>query len=185
MDSVLNLLKEEINETMEAEHDLAKWKLAVTAALGAAAFGLENNGSPNYWLLLLVPFVCAYVDLYAYQYEMRIRVIARFLRKHSEGDGLLRKYEQECEELRGHGVFSLGNRAALGCSIGASLFGPLFYFLQLWQRKTPDNLLIPPEWAGIIWLVGLALIVLLSKHFHNKAKQLSGNADSSQTAARA
>jgi hypothetical protein len=30
MDSTVNLLKEEINKTMEAEHDLAKWKLGVS-----------------------------------------------------------------------------------------------------------------------------------------------------------
>jgi hypothetical protein len=70
---------------MEDEHDLAKWKLGVTAALAAAAFGLAGqNSGPNYWLLLIVPFVCAYVDLYAYQYELRIRVIARFLRGQSQ-----------------------------------------------------------------------------------------------------
>ncbi len=57
MGSALNLLKEEINQTSGMGHDLAKWKLGVTATLGAAAFGLANNGVPNYWLLLFVPFV--------------------------------------------------------------------------------------------------------------------------------
>src|SRR5437879_5385022 len=129
MDSALNLLKEEINKTMEAEHDLAKWKLGVTAAMGTAAFGLAK-GSPNYWLLLLVPFVCAYVDLYAYQYQLRIHVIARFLREHAEGDVVLQTYEKECEKWRSQDIFSLGNWAGLGCSLGASVLGPVFYALQ-------------------------------------------------------
>ena len=95
MDSLITL-KEEINKNNEMEHDLAKWKLGVTAALGAAAFGLGKDcGTPPYWLLLFVPFVCAYIDLFVYQYELRILVIARFLRQHhQDGDKFLMKYEK-------------------------------------------------------------------------------------------
>lgn len=158
MDSVLTLLKQEINATMEAEHDLAKWKLGVTAALGAAAFGLSKDTSSNYWLLLLVPFVCAYVDLYSYQYELRIRVIARFLRGHSDtGIELLQQYEKDCENWRKQTVFSLGNWAGFGCSIGASACGPMFYIARHWHDT--DLLGVSHEAAGAIWLLGVFLII--------------------------
>jgi hypothetical protein len=65
MDSTLILLKEEINKTNEAEHDLAKWKLGVTAALGAAALGVGKDGSPPYWLLLSIPLF-APMSTYSY-----------------------------------------------------------------------------------------------------------------------
>src|ERR1039458_532731 len=123
------LLKEEINKTQDAEHDLAKWKLGVTAAMGAAAFGLSKDNSPSYWLLFLVPFVCAYVDLYDYQYRLRTLVIAKFLRERA-GDPVLAEYEERCAKERHERVFDLGTMAGISSSIGASIFGPVFYFLK-------------------------------------------------------
>jgi hypothetical protein len=187
MDSTLTLLKQEINKTMEAEHDLAKWKLGVTAALGAAAFGFGQNGSsPSYWLLLFVPFVCAYVDLFNYQYELRIRVIARFLRKPGQGDELLQKYEQECDDQRGKRIFSLGNWAEFGCSLGASILGPIFYVLHnKYYNSDKGSLLVSRPAAGIIWFLGVLLIVFLWLYFQYQALKLSGDDDSRQTAAAA
>jgi len=172
MDSTVTLLKEEINKTLESEHDLAKWKLGVTAALGAAAFGLTKDSNRNYWLLLFVPFVCAYIDLYAYQYQSRIRVIAHFLRDNPEGDGLLQKYEKECERLRGENVFSLGNWAGLGCSIGASVLGPVFYLVQN-SREIVSGGLASHATAGIVWLMGLGLIVYLWRYAQTQARKVS------------
>ncbi len=158
MDSTLTLLKEEINKTQEAEHDLAKWKLLVTAALGGAAFGITQS-DPNYWLLLFVPFVCAYVDLYAYQYQLRIQAIARFLRSQGQSDSILMAYEHECESLRKKHIFSLGNWAGIACSLGASIFGPVVYVVQRRLNPSVGNLLVSPLTAGIIWLTGGLLIV--------------------------
>lgn len=159
MDSTLTLLKQEINQTLESEHDLLKWKLAVTAALGAAAFGLAEKALPRPWLLVCVPFVCAYIDLYAYQYQARIRVIARFLRLNPGGDWLLQKYEIECQRFRGMGIFSLGSRAGFGCSIGASVLGPIFYAAHnLNDIKGSIRLHAA---GGAVWLVGVVLIISL------------------------
>jgi hypothetical protein len=175
MDSALNLLKEEINKTNEAEHDLAKWKLGVTAALGAAAFGLaDKTSNPNYWLLLLVPFVCAYIDLYAYQYQFRILVIARFLREHPEDDAVLQSYEELCERRRREGIFSLGSRAGIACSLGASLLGPLLYLLRRWHESGKFFSIQPPlVVAGVLWFVGVLLIVSLWGRFKYQAKKIS------------
>ena len=182
MDSTPNLLKQEINKTMEAQHDLAKWKLGVTAALGAAAFGLAKD-RPSYWLLLFVPFVCAYVDLYAYQYQFRILVIARFLRENANDDAVLQKYEQECAKLRVQHVFSLGNWAGIGCSLGASVLGPVFYALQGAHR--PDDLLVSPHAAEVIWLSGVLLIAFLWRYFQDQTQKISGESDSRQAGATA
>ena len=178
MDSSYSLLKEEINKTQEAQHDLAKWKLGVAAGLGAVAFGLAKNSCPAYWLLLFVPFVCAYIDLYSYQYQFRIYVIAKFLRDDGPGgDAVMQRYERECEGRRSRGDFSLGNWAGFGCSLGASALGPVFYALQPSREKCPDSLLIP-TWAAVaIWLVGIGLIICLWIYFRHHTKKISQGLD--------
>src|SRR5438034_6870926 len=98
----LNLLKQEINQTLESEHDFAKWKLIVAAALGGVALGLDKSGSAHIWLLLLIPFACAYIDLHLSQYQARILVLAQFIRHyqasgHGEDvDNTLSDYEKYC-----------------------------------------------------------------------------------------
>jgi hypothetical protein len=182
MDSTLITLKEEINKTLESEHDLAKWKLVVTAALGAAAFGsfeFGKNGSspsPNYWLLLLIPFVCAYVDLFDYQYQLRILVIAHFLRsKDGQGDPTLHKYEQQCEAGRGSGsIFSLGGWGLISSSLGASFLAATFYYLHnRYHHPGTGSLLLPPSTASVIWLVGVAIILWLKVKFEIEKNKLS------------
>jgi hypothetical protein len=199
MDSVLNLLKQEINATTETGHDLAKWKLVVTAALGVTALGLVKESSPNYRLLLLVPFVCVYIDLYAYQLQLRVSILARFLREHpAEDPGLLQKYEDWCEKLRNprqrsfslpvfsrrffslH-VFSLEDWAGFGCSVVVSACGPIFYIAQHWDDR---GLLSGSHWrAGMIWAVGVVLIVILFWYSRRELEKLRIGSSSSQAAA--
>jgi hypothetical protein len=158
MEDAFALLKKEINQTMDAEHDLAKWKLIVIAALGGTAFGLSGSGSHEKdWMLLLIPYVCAYVDLYAYQYQIRIQVLSRFLTQ-PQGDSFLKQYEADCEVLRERGVFSLGSWAGVGSSIVASLTGPLVYV----KSGQPGPVAV---WA---WIFGILLIVLLYGFFRWK-----------------
>jgi hypothetical protein len=120
------LLKKEINQTVESLHDFAKWKLIVTAAIAAAALGLMGQGNqPVYWLLLFIPYACAYVDLNCYQYQIRITVISRFLRQLCE-DKALGDYERLCEELRiRDNVFDLGKYAQVGASLFISIIAGL------------------------------------------------------------
>jgi hypothetical protein len=175
MDSTIALLKEEINKTNEEEHDLAKWKLGVTAALGAAALGLGTTGSPPYWLLLFIPLVCAYIDLFEYQYELRIRVIARFLRRHGHENAILLAYEKECETVRQNSeVFSLGEWAQLLSSLGASLVvAPVFLALNRLHHATKDILQVPLSLAVVIWVMGVVVVVGLRIYFEMMSRQLA------------
>jgi hypothetical protein len=163
------LLKEEINKTQEAEHDLAKWKLAVTAALGAAAFGFSKEGGSSYWLLFLVPFACAYVDLYDYQYRLRVLEIAVFLRGQTQ-DPVLQAYEKHCADVRKGRNFNLGKVAGIGSSLCASLFGPAFY--ELAPRSAIDTWYLPEHWAMTIWWIGIALVVYLYVDFDLRERKL-------------
>lgn len=182
MDPTLTLLKEEINQTLDTEHDLAKWKLAATAVLGAAAFGLSKDGRAQYWLLLFIPFVCAYIDLFDYQYELRVRVIARFIRLHGDKKDLLQEYETECEQARQQRVFSLGNWSVFGCSLGACILGPVFYFLHRHYHPGEGELLVSVTAAMAFWLVGVLVIVALWLLFQKEARKLSGETRKPQLA---
>lgn len=168
----LSLLKEEINQTLESEHDFAKWKLIVAAALGGAALGLEKDTSPRYWLLLFIPFACAYIDLHLCQYQARILVLARFIRDYSPAGGVkgsdktLQDYERHVAHLRASKryMFDLGQSANRVASLGLSLVAGLA--LAASWRSMPS--LNAGFWLGVgIWVFGIVLIWMVwSGHKH-------------------
>jgi len=153
MSSSLALLKQEILNTQETQHDLAKWKLLVTAALGSAALGLTKETSSYYWIFLFVPFVCAYIDLHDCQYQLRILAIAAFLRRQSK-NSILCDYEKECQRKRQRHYFSLGKLAGFGSSLVAMAFGPLFYVFNSSHTISKDLSITGPE-AVAIYIAGV------------------------------
>jgi hypothetical protein len=178
-DSTPALLKEEINETVANEHSLAKWKLAISGLLGAAAFGLwKESGATHYWLLIFIPYVCAYIDLYLYQDYLKIQVIARFLREHDE-DPILQAYERECGGRRKDHVFDLGATAGLLCSVVTSLggpgFGAWFYLCQLHQSNCLCVIPWPFRISFSLWLVGMFLVVLLYLDYRRREEEILGS----------
>jgi len=156
--ATLDLLKQEINETMKSEHDFAKWKLIVVAGLGGAALGLGKE-SPHYWLMLCIPFVCAYIDLHSYQYQTRIMVLARFIREHGKEDPVLQAYEKLCEKFRQKRTFYMGQYANLSASLGLSLLAPAFAVAPFWD---PVRKMSVGAYVAIgLWVLGIVLIVIL------------------------
>jgi len=150
MDGV-KLLKEEINQTTESEHDFAKWKLIVVAALGAAGLGLGKDApGDRYWLLIFIPFVCAYIDLHSYQYQTKIMVIARYIRERGIEDTVLQEYEYMAQVFREKDVFYLGQYANLCASVILTLVaaGIAHYKGVLGDLA-----------AILMWVAGFALIV--------------------------
>lgn len=190
----LSLLKAEINQTLEAEHDFAKWKLIVTAALGGAALGLGKDNASQLWLLLLIPFACAYIDLHLSQYQARILVLAQFIRRYhagatvDDGDTVLQDYEKYCHELRSGKIhfFDLGQFANRHASFGLSLAVPIVALLASWRSLSSAAGFwnrsvaaigaflhwIPTLkhfWAMLVWLSGMAAIWLV---WHSHSRRL-------------
>jgi len=181
MAETFQLLKQEIMQAIEAEHDFAKWKLIVVAALGAAALGLGKDGksqSPHYehWLLPIIPFACAYIDLQTYQCLNRIMVIARFIRTYRKddptmgnGDRAMQRYEDFCAQARGtQAFFSLGSRANFAASLIASVVaaGAFFWLVcDFW----PLGGLVTSFTIGI-WVLGVVLICILG--YYHKYRSL-------------
>src|SRR5450631_3789478 len=81
----MSSLREEIVASEQLRSDLVKWKLIIVSALGAAGLGFtehsEHTGfSYAYLVLVLIPFVCFYVDLLCRHVSIRIMVIGTFIR---------------------------------------------------------------------------------------------------------
>lgn len=78
----MDKLREEIIEAEKMRADLIKWKLLLVAGLGATGLGLNGSSHDGITeLLCLIPFVCVYVDLLARHLNLRIHVIAEFMRR--------------------------------------------------------------------------------------------------------
>jgi hypothetical protein len=92
-------LRGEIVECQKAKAEFIRWKLIIVAAVGAAAFGLnETDGMPA--LLALIPLVCIYVDSVCVHNDSRIMMIADFLRTSDQAGAEARAYEAHCHAHR-------------------------------------------------------------------------------------
>lgn len=140
-------LRTEIIECQKSKVDLLKWKLILTAGLGAAGLGAAGrglgqagSGMPLLWAL--VPLVCAYVDIVCYHNDLRIMVIAQFLRSDAQAGSFARAYEQSCQGRR-H-FFLLENFAMYWGTLALSILVALGPWVMLWMPQV-DN---PERWAA-------------------------------------
>lgn len=178
--------RHEIIETQKVRSDLLKWKLILCAVLGGIGLGLRGVGlrgmagtnsfssggldSHIYLTLCLIPPVCAYVDILCYHLNLRMFVIARFLKdprrriirnfsndnKKSINDTEaeyenFRLYEKICEEERD--AFELESFALKASSIVLSFILIILPFVVELDNQTPelDNIiLVVSGFFGII-----------------------------------
>jgi hypothetical protein len=92
-------LQAEIIEAQRQRADLIKWKVVLIAALGTVGLGLSATVVTSPWVLICVPFVCAYVDLMCMNLWLRIHVIGEF-RRSCDHDDELHEYERFVGEVR-------------------------------------------------------------------------------------
>jgi hypothetical protein len=94
-----NALRGEIVECQKAKAEFIRWKLIIVAAIGGAAFGLNDTaGQPA--LMALIPLVCVYVDSVCVHNDSRIMMIATFLCSSDQAGAEARAYEAHCRAHR-------------------------------------------------------------------------------------
>lgn len=108
-DSELSPLREELRMSEGARLDFMKYKLIAVATLAAVALGLkeagENDPDQHRYVLTVIPFVCVYVDALCYHNNLRIFVIAKYLRCNGDSyEGFLDKWSQVLKEKSGKTV---------------------------------------------------------------------------------
>jgi hypothetical protein len=161
----VDLLRNEVLEAEKARSDLLKWKLVLVAGLGAAGLGLNTGGQAHHLILVGVPLVCVYVDLLCHHLNLRIQLIASFIRGCSEETisetGLTLKRYELFVLAEGDKVFSL-EPGALRYSSFLLAAAVAIYGLSLWAKGTTEALLL----AG---LMGVAL-TFAANHAYQKRK---------------
>ena len=173
------ILKEEINQTHGTIHNIAQWKIILVTSLAAVALGLTSSSDlsqgparfPALLLLLAVPFVCAYSDLFYYQNLLRILIIAQFIRTKTEDD-TLHRYETFVADARRGGAFFLETFAHIISSAVLSLAPALCFASELRSPlfKGPwEHFVFLAIWT--IWLIGIwCIFLLLFQFLWTKAK---------------
>src|SRR5260370_41990646 len=95
----MDQLREEIMEAQQARADLLKWKLVIVAAVGGVGLGLSTSTPASPLVLILIPLACFYVDLLCQHLNLRIQLIAQFMRlvgypNDDKDSPLMSKYER-------------------------------------------------------------------------------------------
>lgn len=182
---MLEKLRDEIVESQKVRTDFLKWKLFLVAAIGAAAFGIgsrdSQSQSPPLVLLGLIPFVCLYVDAVCIHNQMRILIIARFMRRGSLGQ-TAKAYEEYCRTQRS--AWSLEDFALVGTTIFLSvlvlLVGIGDYLrgaLSLPQSSQPLQVDFTVK---LLLILGGLLGLVASPIFHVVYRRMSTNVDGAE-----
>lgn len=191
-------LRDEIIASQEARTGYLKWKIFLIAGLGIAGFGLyRSNGRTFPAALGLIPLVCTYVDALCIHNDIRMLVIAKYLKNGIKGnrklahlhanntnngvrvgppDPYIAAYEEWCGISRW--MFSLETTALLWTSLLVS--GLVFATTKpgVWESITgsSDNIqdslktwLVAASTIGAIASVALYILKkLIIKHCLNK-----------------
>lgn len=80
-------LRDEIKVLQVSIRDLFKWKLVLTGSVTALGLGFTGSSIPNAYLSIgAVPLIVAYCDLLIRDCDLRIGVIATYLRTEQDND---------------------------------------------------------------------------------------------------
>ncbi len=116
MPDMVSELRNEVVESEKARMDFLKWKVILIAGLAAAGLGV-GYAQAFPVILAFIPFVCAYVDVVCIHNDLRIHVIASFLRSRRNTAGFedAADYETRCRD--NGGMFGLESFALIGTTI--------------------------------------------------------------------
>jgi hypothetical protein len=150
-------LRTEIIESEKARIGLLKYKLVVVASLAAIGLGFsERNANTKIasdYILCIIPFACAYVDLLCYHNTIRTLVIAYFLKHHDDpyenyicqlGDAL-------CTKSTGY-FFNMEDTALFLSSVTLSILLVIYSIVPFFSEYDHVK-------GSIFWFAGLIAII--------------------------
>lgn len=178
-ESMTSDLRAEIVESEKARLDFLKWKIILVAGTAVVGFGLSKDipnstatiqGIPV--VLGFIPLISAYVDVICVHNDLRILVIASFLRTH--GTEAARDYERLC--LQQGRSFFLESFALLG----ATLMFSVLVFVVAWYDMSavmPSTKIEPGVSAFLIGTSGIgataSILAMLFKRW--RVRSLAAN----------
>lgn len=179
-------LRMEIIETQKARSDLLKYKLIGVAVLAATGLGLQQSTPQAFmdvnYTLGIIPFVCVYVDLLCYHFNIRILVIGNYLRCHDD------KYEvfvhsltdkinalRTNEHRRTLNIFEIEDWALLWSSIALSLL-VLIYAIYL-MISQQSYLSTKPFVLLFLSISGIVLSAIIRRMYDSRSGELGRIAD--------
>jgi hypothetical protein len=195
--ALLDKIRDEIIETQKIQAALARWKLVLVAALGAAGLGIQpsNSDRGGAALLGLLPFVCLYADSLVYNSGIRVLAIARYLRRDANwsssvetgATGAVNGDHHELAAARDFEIFSVCARshfdlevlAFRGVSIGVSGIVATIGLVHLWdwQLASAAVTIRPWEmwWLIVTGVMGVGLSVKLYERHQRKVRVFDGD----------
>ena len=120
-------LRAEILESEKARINLLQYKLIAAASLAAIGLGFGDYKNtdikmPADYVLCIIPFVCAYVDLLCYHNTIRILVIACFLNHNDDPyEGYIVKLGNAYKKGGARYFFNMEDLALFWSSMGLSI----------------------------------------------------------------
>lgn len=145
----LSLLRNEIVESEKARIELLRYKLIAVASLAALGLGFhiqrDNAKIAFDYVLCIIPFVCAYIDLLCYHNTIRILVIACFLKHNNDPyEGYIAQLD-ESNKVGVRQFFDIEDLVLFGSSIFLSFLLAIysiipFDIITTFSEKNPDIL---------------------------------------------
>lgn len=150
-------LRTEIIESEKARIDLLKYKLVVVASLAAIGLGFsERNANTKIasdYILCIIPFACAYVDLLCYHNTIRTLVIASFL-KHNDDpyEDYIYQLGNELHTKSAEYFFNMEDIALFWSSITLSILLVMYSIIPFFSEYDHVK-------GSVFWFVGLMAII--------------------------
>jgi hypothetical protein len=144
-------LRDEVIGFQKAKSDILLWKLIAIGGVGAAGLGVTGQPAKEA-VLVIIPFVAAYCDAVGHDYDLRIALIATFLRR---AGGEFSEYESFVAGTRSRWSL-VGLAAHLGASIIACvlvLLAGLFRPSVSGCKDMTSNMLVAAAILGIILVI--------------------------------
>jgi hypothetical protein len=157
-------LRDEILAFQAGQRDLMRWKLITIGGLAGVALGISTASTNSTGMVIcLAPLVSVYCDLLCREYDLRIAIIAAFLRKPGRP---FAEYERFIDSVGSTRWWRLKKTTLYGPTAAACVLTAVIGYLVA-IRQTPVNSLTRNA-ALVAAAIGSLLLILVERWFNSK-----------------